>query len=83
LNGKTHIVIPWPEPPATVEAKVQASKPKTHPGVIIQPKQVIGSTIHGGLVFGGPPSVLHARPDQASRPLGALGHHVVRAGVPC
>jgi hypothetical protein len=39
----------------SVEAKVQAAKSKTHPGVIIQPKQVIGSTIHGGLVFGDPP----------------------------
>ena len=39
----------------SVEAKVHAAKPLTDPGVIIQPKQVIGSTIRGGLVFGDPP----------------------------
>jgi hypothetical protein len=39
----------------SVEAKVHAAKSVTHPGIILQPKQVIGSTIHGGLVFGDPP----------------------------
>lgn len=39
----------------SVDAKVQAAKSKTHPGIILKPKQVIGSTIDGGLVFGDPP----------------------------